>query len=274
MTLVEIRLPSLSLVGLMVIVASLMGENGQSVTVKLVRALSIFLGISICFLAATRGQLIFSIFLSILLYPVAYEIKSISQFFTRTATIGVIAGIMLVIGKLFLFKTDSSARFSADELASGFSGRMMFARTMMSEYSANPSHYLQGLGTGSFNAIVQHDGDNYLYPHNLIVEVLTHHGLIGFCLLIGIFIVTGVHTLKLIKLIPTGQADRGAVAIVIAISGYLTLIAMKQGSFLLVPIPFYMYLITTKLYLRSSAKETQEFCLDEDGYAGDLPPNN
>ncbi len=249
--------------GLMVIVASLMGQDYHNILVKLIRLFAILLGISICFLAAARGQLVFSIFFSVLLYPVAYQIKNIVQFFVRAMSIGVVAGIAFVIAKLFLFDTESSARFSSENISEGFAGRLQMARTMMGEYLANPSQYLQGLGTGSYNAIVAHDGDNYLYPHNLIIEVVTHHGMIGSMLLAGIFFITATHTIKLIRLIPTGVVDRSSVAIVIALAGYWTLISMKQGSFLLIPIPFYMYLIISKLYVRSKLDLSPDMYSDD-----------
>jgi len=257
--------------GLIVIVAALMGRPNQGMMVRLIRIASIFLGLSICFLAAARGQLIFAIFFSVLLYPVAYEIKNIGQFFIRASSIGAVAGIMLVIAKMFLFKTDSSQRFGSSEISDGISGRMQMATTMIGEYLANPANYLQGLGTGSYNAIVMSKGDNYLYPHNIVIEVLTHHGLIGFSILMGIFGITGYHTIKLLRMMQEGLVDRGSVAIVIALSGYWTLISLKQGSFLIIPVPFYMYLITSKMYLRQRSEigvheYEEEDCYD---YPGD-----
>ena len=89
-----------------------------------------------------------------------------------------------------------------------------------------------------------------LFRSNLIIEILTDHGLIGFGLFLLVVFVTGIHTFKLLRLIRVHAIDRNAVAIVLAMAGYTTLLSMKQGSYVLIPVPFFMYLIISKLYSR------------------------
>lgn len=249
--------------GLMILFATLMEPQRFIGLTNILRALSIILGVSIAFLVGSRGQLVFAIVLAVMLYPLSHSVRDIKQFFVRAGAIGIFGIVMAVIAKVFLASSVSSQRFTAEDITMGLQGRMYFASTMLSEYAANPGNFMQGLGTGSFNAIVRHDGEGYLYPHNLIIEVLTHHGVIGFVLLISIFTITGYHLYKLWKLALQGYADRSVIAILIAFSSYLTLLSMKQGSFVLIPIPFYAYLIISKLATRSHKEHDHGVSLDE-----------
>lgn len=246
--------------GLMILFGALMEPSSRVALINLLRTFAIILGVSIAFLVGSRGQLVFAILLAVILYPLAHTVRDIRQFFVRAGAVGIFFVVMAVSAKVFLSTSRSTARFTTEDIAVGFQGRVYFASAMLSEYASNPAKYLQGLGTGSFNAIVRHEGDGYLYPHNLIIEVLTHHGLIGLALLAGIFSITAYHLSKLWRLALRGLADRSVVAILIAITGYLTLLSMKQGSFILIPMPFYAYLIVSKLSMRSEAE------LADDGF--------
>ena len=249
--------------GLMILFATLMEPQRFVGLTNLLRTLSIILGVSIAFLVGSRGQLVFAIALAVMLYPLSHSVRDIKQFFVRAGAIGIFGIIMAVIAKVFLASSVSSQRFTADDISVGLQGRMYFATSMLNEYVANPAYYLQGLGTGSFNAIVRHGGVGYLYPHNLIIEVLTHHGMIGFTLLMGIFAMTGYHLYKLWRLAMKGIVDRSAVAILLAFTFYLTLLSMKQGSFILIPIPFYAYLISSKLAIQKRAELAHDIYGDE-----------
>lgn len=235
--------------GIMVIVGALMRQTNKNLIVAALRVGGIILGITICFFSASRGQFIASLAVSILFFPVAYQIKNAKQFFIRAGMFGAMAGIMLIVAQKFLFSSIASERFTGESLTGGVDSRMYYAKTLLGEYFANPAHYLQGMGIGSFNQYVQAgSGEGHSYPHNLFVEILADHGMIGFGLLLMIILISGIHTYKLLRMVHFGLIERHAVAIVLALSGYVTLISMKQGSYLLIPIPFYMYLIISKVY--------------------------
>ena len=234
--------------GLVLIVATLMEPKSKNPLIGILRVLAILFGLLISFLVGSRGQLVFSLFFAVLLYPVAHEIRDIKQFFIRAGSVGFVAVVLGLVIKMFLLSSNASERFSVENISEGIAGRMYFITTMLNEYGARPANYLQGLGSGSFNALVSHDSDDFIYPHNLIIEVLTHHGVIGFTLLCGIFLLTAKHSLALIRAGFSGTFDRSSIAIVLALAGYVTMISMKQGSFLLYPLPFYMYLVISKLY--------------------------
>ena len=236
--------------GIMLLVAALMEPRKKNIIISILRVGGISLGLLIAFLVGTRGQLMFSIFFAVLFYPIAHEIRNMKQFLIRSISIFSVMGILMIIAKFVLSSSEAGDRFSSESLAGGVSGRMYFITELFGAYASHPMNYLQGLGSGSFNRYVVRDGDGFLYPHNLIVEILTHHGVIGFTLMVVIFVLTAKHAILLIRGGLAGTIDRSVVAIVLGLSAYSFLISMKQGSFLLYPLPFYMFLIVSKLLYR------------------------
>lgn len=245
--------------GIMVIIGALMRQNTKSLVITGLRVGGIVLGITICFFSASRGQLLFSITVAVLFYPVAYQIRNAKQFLIRAGSLGAMAGVILIVANTFLFNSAAGERFSGENIADGVDSRLYYAKTLLSEYFANPGHYLQGMGIGSFNLYVEAGSkEGFSYPHNLFIEILADHGMIGFGLLLMIILISGIHTYKLLRMVHFGLIERHAVAIVLALSGYVTLISMKQGSYLLLPLPFYAYLILSKLYMARTAELAEQ----------------
>jgi hypothetical protein len=252
--------------GTMMIIAVLMEPERKNLLFSMLRIGALLVGLSVSFFVGSRGQLVFSLFVAVLCYPVAHEIKDVRQFFIRTASAGATLLLVALVAKTFLLGSEASARFSSESLTEGVNSRMYFITEMLNAWGSNPANYLQGLGTGAFNAIVPHGKDGFLYPHNLVIEILTHHGLIGFTLLSFIGLVTAVHGLRLVSLGRHGLINRGVVAIILAMTLYVTMISLKQGSFMLYPLPFYMCMVVSKLYSRtmSELKETGDIARWDD----------
>lgn len=238
--------------GYMMLFAALMESQKSSFICWTIRLGAFLLGAAIAFLVGSRGQLVFALFFSVLLYPLAHQIQNVKQFFLRAGSAGVALAFIALLGKVLVSSSKSAQRFTASDISQGLDGRIYFAKELLGEYVRNPANYLQGIGTGSFNAVVKHDGEGYLYPHNLVVEVLAHHGIIGLTILCGIFAITGVHMLKAYRLARRGFIDRSSVAMMIGLVCYTTMLALKQGSFVLIPLPFFSYLMLSKLITRES----------------------
>ncbi len=244
--------------GTMMIIAMLMEPERKNILISLLRVAALIAGLSVSFFVGSRGQLVFSVFAAVLCYPIAHEIKDIKQFFIRTFSAGFVVLLVAFVAKTFFLGSESTERFSSDSITEGFYARMYFTTEMLNAWGGNPANYIQGLGTGAFNAIVPHGEDGFLYPHNLVVEILTHHGLIGFTMMSLIFLITATHAFRLINFGRQGIVNRGVVAIVLAMTMYVIMISMKQGSFMLYPLPFYMFMVISKLYSRSVSEAGAE----------------
>lgn len=233
--------------GAILIVAALFKPQNYIKPIMLLRITSIFAGMGIMVLSGTRGQLVFAIALSVLFFPIAYQVKNMAQFILTSAGGGVMGLIFLVALKLFFAGGAAADRWSSEGISQGMSSRMRYATIMFGEYISNPSALLGGLGTGAFNAYVDENADHFLYPHNLVVEVITEHGLIGLALLTGIFVTTGLSALRLFRYYKDDPVYRPVLAILLALCSYVTLISMKQGSYALIPVPFFWYLVLAKI---------------------------
>ncbi|MCA9304079.1 MAG: hypothetical protein KC996_08160, partial [Phycisphaerales bacterium] len=233
--------------GAILIVAALFKPSRFPKPILVLRIASIFAGMGIMVLSGTRGQLLFAVALSVAFFPVAYRIKSAAQFFLTSGAVGMMCGLFYLAIKVFFVSGESNDRWSAAGLSQGMSSRMYYATTMLGEYVGNPGALLGGLGSGAFNAYVDENSENFLYPHNLVIEVLTEHGLIGLGLLMGIFLTTGLAALRLFKHYREDPVYRPVLAILFALCAYVTLISLKQGSYALIPLPFYWYLVLAKI---------------------------
>lgn len=238
--------------GMIVIVAALMGSGANRPILLLFRIAAVLLGLWVTVLSAVRGQLIFAVLISVACYPLANEVKNLTQFFTKSAIAGVMCVFFYIAFKFFLSESGESAeRWSSAEVSEGLSARTFFARELLGAYFSRPGYVLQGLGTGSFNAYVAHGSEGYIYPHNLFVEVLGEHGLIGFALLIGALVCVGAAAKRLILSAKWEPRMRPAYAMAVGLCGYMSMIAMKQGSYAIVPIPFHWYLVLAKVERRN-----------------------
>jgi hypothetical protein len=254
--------------GAILIVAALYKPTVHVKPVLLIRIAAVFAGIGIMVLSGTRGQLVFSVMLSVLFFPVAYQIKNISQFFLTSAAAAVMGGAFYIALKAFFGSTDANtaSRWTTEGISRGLSGRQGFATLMLGEYFSSPGAFLGGLGTGAFNFYSFEQRDRFLYPHNLLIEVLTEHGIIGFGLLMGIFYTMAKGSLRLFRMYRDNPTYRPVCAILYALCAYVTLISMKQGSYALVPLPFFWYLVLAKIEhrARNQAEADQQLNFNDD----------
>ncbi|MBL4591499.1 MAG: O-antigen ligase family protein [Phycisphaerales bacterium] len=246
--------------GAVLIVAALYKPTRYIKAILLLRVITIFAGIGVMLLSGTRGQLIFAIGLSVAVFPIAHQVKNTAQFLVTSAAAGAMGLLFLLAIKIFLSgSSDSGVRWSADNIADGISSRMYYATTILEEYLSRPSALLGGLGTGAFNAYASNEGDNYIYPHNLIVEILTEHGLIGIGLLAGIFGLMAAASLRLYRNYKDDIEYRSTFAILLALCAYATLISMKQGTYTAIPTPFFWYLVLAKIDNQTKARNAMQY---------------
>lgn len=234
--------------GTVAIFAALMSVSRAGSLVALIRTGAVVLGLATCFLAGVRGQLVFAIVFSVAFFPLANRVKDVKQFAIRSIATGAACAVVLLVYKMFLSGSESVERFSAQQLAGGFEARTYFLTESFKAYMERPANFLQGLGAGSFSALVRHDSDGYLYPHNLLIDVLMHQGLLGFGITAVVFILVARSALVLVQRARQDLVNRNSVAITLALTGYVTMISMKQGTFLLYPLPFYMFLVLVKMH--------------------------
>lgn len=242
--------------------------------VNLVRAGAITIGLIIALLSGSRGQLIGAVFCGVVMFPFARQIKNMVQFITVSASAGVgLVFVMLVLN--FATTRDAATRWSSGALTEGVGTRQQMIMTMMGEWISRPQAFLQGLGTSSFE--YYYTISDAPYVHNMPVQVLTEHGVIGLVMLTVIMIITYKMSRSLLTLYRDQPRELSTAAVLIAYCMYQFILSLKQGSWFASGAPFWTFLILAKIHSRTmremreySALETyQDYYDADDGSYGE-----
>jgi O-antigen ligase len=151
---------------------------------KLFYIFMMIFNISMILLSGSRGAVISVAIISLFIYY-QYIIKS-GKGFSYTVTLSIVACVTF----LFLIRTDGFSfawyrisRLFESDFGIASSGRDVFYQQSLIQFQEHPLS-LTGIG-----AYANHFG-SYVYPHNIILEILNDFGLIGF--LIASFIISFV----------------------------------------------------------------------------------
>jgi hypothetical protein len=248
-------LATANLGGTIVIFGMLYRPDRAALLVNLIRAAAITTGLVIALLSGSRGQLIGAIFCGVVMFPFARQIKNTLQFITVSASAGIaIVFIMLVLN--FATTRDAATRWSPEALTEGTGTRGRLIVTMMGEWISNPVALVQGLGTSSFQYYWQLDDTPYV--HNMPVQVITEHGLIGLVLLSVIMLLTARAALQLLRMYKDQASELSAAAILIAFCIFQFLMSLKQSNFFTSASPFWVFLLLAKVHAHA-VKEGAEY---------------
>jgi hypothetical protein len=222
-----------------------------------VRIILVILGAIISLQSGSRGQFFGAIAVSLLLIPVASQIKSILSLISILISTILISIIIYYVYSITLGGLQSFAvkRFDINELLFGVSsaeGRLSNIQTLFFAWISSPIAYLIGLGTGAFSTITSSGED---YPHNLLAEVAFELGIIGFLLLFICLISAGKSCFQLFIHYRNMQEERSAVTLLIGYIAYEFILANKQGALWGVPILFLFTSIAGRLEKRIILEE-------------------
>ncbi|MBX3388033.1 MAG: O-antigen ligase family protein [Phycisphaeraceae bacterium] len=242
--------------GFMMIAAMLMNFKDKGRLGILFTVAGLVLGLGLAIVSGSRGQIIFAVFVSILMYPVARRIRDTKQFFF----VALSAGFMLLVIALtfsFFLEGEAARRWTFNLVEEGTSDRSERVMDAIRFYIANPAGWLMGNGTNSFAYFVGHLFD---YPHNIVAEMLLDYGLVGFGLFLGALWCTFKYSRAMVKIWGEDPVDRGTVAAWIGICLFALLVSFKQGSVIGQPTPFYFWIILAKIYFDElKAARTREY---------------
>ncbi len=265
-------LATATLGGTIVIIAALFKPTRFPLFVNLVRLGALGSGLAIAMLSGSRGQLLGAGLVSLLMFPFARRVKNIFQFVSVSFSAVFVLGLGYLVLSL-VTTTDAASRWDMSTLESGLGSRWSMITTMLGEFLSSPMNYLQGLGTSSFQTYWTGGGD-LPYVHNMPVQILTEHGLIGATLLMAILVLVARASYLLMKHYRDDPGMLSTAAIIIAICMYQLLLSFKQGSFFTSAVPFWWFLVLSKVYWRTMKdfKETELSAYDSDGYGLDAYP--
>lgn len=263
-------LASAQMGGQMAFIAALIRPRRVSLLWLFVRLGALLLGLLLAVQAGSRGQLVASVFLIVTLFPMASKVKDIKQFFLTAAGFAAVAGVAFMAIKLGL-DTDPNAesRWSLTLASEHLETRTGEVMKLLVWFWSEPFHWLFGLGPNAFGSLPDQDGT---YVHNVLVEVLCEYGVFGMSLFIALATVTYLHARDLFRRHAEDPAMRSAVAVLVAIGLYSFFLALKQGSFLDVPEPYYFWLLIVKINCgeRLAERSYQAQLAEHDAYYAHL----
>lgn len=208
------------------------------------RVAGVFLGLGIAVAAGSRGQLAIAILVMIAFYPLARQVKDIKQFFLTAIGLGVMSALALISLSFFVGQDRLQAnRWDPSTWGENLEGRGFEAWKLMEAWAASPMHWLFGLGVNAFSFI---SGDAHSYAHNIFIEMLGELGLFGlviFCVLLTWLFKMSRELFVTYKDDPVGRAT---VAVLLSQAAYLGLLALKQGTFVSIPEPWYIWVLVAK----------------------------
>ncbi len=232
--------------GMLMITAALLKPTRAGTLVLLIRIGAIFAGLGMAIASGSRGQTVLAVLAGVMVFPLARRVKNVQQFFVTVLLAGLFAAMAFAAFKFFLGQnTNQATRWSLDTWQEIVDGRAMTAWKMVEVYISSPGNWLMGLGTNAFSEIA--GATDVPYAHNLPLEMLCELGVIG----LVIFALISYMVLKDSKDLYTGfSADdhaRATVAVLFGQALYLTFLSFKQGTFVSIPEPWYLWMLIAKL---------------------------
>jgi len=246
--------------GMLLICAVLFRPERASVWLTIVRAAGFAMGLGLAVASGSRGQVMIAVAVVVMMFPLAYPVRNVVQFFaTAFGLIIVLGGILFVFDAMT--SADNVARWEAESLSVALDDRWERAILMTTTYLSSPAHWIFGLGSNAYTAISAHDTG---YVHNQIVEICTEQGLIGTFMLAGMLWFCFKGTRRMLNVYRDDQLMRPAVATLAGIALFGLGLAMKQGSFLGAPgVTFFWICMLGKV----SAHEMRMADLNEQAWA-------
>ncbi len=243
--------------GSLMVIAALSSFSNGFLALSL-RATAFIAGAGLTLLSGSRGQMIAAVVAITIMLPIVYRFSSFRGVMATLAGAAVLVTGLLFAGSRFI-TADNDARWTAESLTTGGSGRFENAYDLLSTWIESPGYWIQGLGYRSFESIPNRSGAPY--SHMLFADALGEAGLIGACLL-GVAIVAAWRSgRRLSRLVADDASSRACGSIIIALVAYFLLIANKQGSMLGNPMLFAMIVILGRIakerVIRSEAEEVE-----------------
>ncbi|MCI0362247.1 MAG: hypothetical protein L0Y44_04200 [Phycisphaerales bacterium] len=221
------------------LVAALIRPTG-ALLYNILRVTTFLSGFGLAILTGSRGQVLAGALSGVLVYPIARKVANPKQFLVNCAGFAILLLGIYVSFKLFVGDVNRE-RWDVHGLLLAMVGRYEMAWTLFSAWLESPEHWLFGLGPTAYMSLTGH-----LYVHNVPVEILCEHGLVGasFFGIMSFFMAR--HALALWKIHQDDPPMRAAVGVLVGICLYSLLLSLKQGSFIH-PVPFCWWLVLAKI---------------------------
>lgn len=230
--------------GLVAIAATLHARKRLGVTGLLRPAIAV-LGLGLALITA-RGQFLGAVLVIVAFYPIARQVRNLNNFLATAFGLALLGGMVMIAVSLFL--GDATAeRWSSAQFNEGIAGRTYVWSSLLGQMPTHPYSFLIGLGTAASASATGMVGELNSYPHNLIIQLIGEHGLLGLVLFGGICLALYRHCRHAWEVEREDPGRRATLVTLWAFCGYSLLLMLKQGSFALMPEPFWMFVLAARV---------------------------
>lgn len=240
--------------GVLIIIAALFLPRDRSGASTLLRAGGLLLGLALALMSGSRGQVLFAVLISMLLFPLARSIRNLKGFLATALGILTIGAAVYFIAPIALDRFGAQ-RWDVGKLEEGATVRLQNAMVLVEAQAERPVTYLTGLGFNAFSAYTPSATEPY--SHNVALDIFSELGLAAFALYASIIWRAVSDCRRLMAMFANDPLHRSAIAAAIGLALFFLLLSLKQGNLWATGPLFMMLIVLRRLRLR------EECLLDE-----------
>jgi len=145
------------------------------------------------------------------------------------SVLGLIAGFFVVRYGLALVASETTIdRWEYKHIVRGSETRILNILDLFAAYFRTPTAWLFGLGFNTFSVITS--GEKEPYSHNILVDALCEHGLVGLALTVAFLLLSLRSCVALVRWYSEVGPRRASSATLFALLSFDILVSMKEGN--------------------------------------------
>tara|TARA_R110002095_G_scaffold29384_1_gene29029 strand:+ start:452 stop:1618 length:1167 start_codon:yes stop_codon:yes gene_type:complete len=232
-----------TLAGVLMVVAVLYAE-GKLVSVwSVLRICAILVGTLVIIRSGSRGQMLAFILVASTVAPLKYKFMN-PKFVISAIFVLTIAAVTMNYAIQEYWQEDG--RWKGEQVAHDTGGRLLFSKTLITQWFDKSSAIVVGLGNSSSYDLIG------IYGHNVTVEILTEEGFVGFLFYFSFLFWLLYMGLKRIRDAKLAPAERDTIYIAAAVFLYFFILSFKQGSLIGAHVLFMSGIVLSELVKRRS----------------------
>lgn len=242
--------------GATLMVGALMRRTTLGIISVPLRLAAVLLGAVVAIKSGSRGQFIFAIGLSVIFFPIAAQVRSVTAFLSTAVGMAVIGGIVAFLASTLL-EGFAARRFSAEQLLYGSSSTLeRFSNVvgLAGRWISSPLAIAVGLGYYAYSSF----GYGAEYSHVVAADVLFELGIPGALLYVAMVLLVIRASRGLMRIASDDPFERSAAALLIALMTFQFLLSNKQGELWGVTPFFMLACVVTRLEIRYARRPSDD----------------
>lgn len=198
--------------------------------------------------SGTRGQAFFALVVIAGFLPVSRKLRNLRSYLSTVAT-GAVLGAVIILAFSYVSVQSDTDRWQASAVADATGVRIVNVLDLLGAFVRSPLSWFIGLGFNAFSAVTGLIEQGY--SHNLFADVLCEEGIPCFLLLLVAYRSMWRAWKSLFRRYADRPLERSAIAILLAMVVYQSLIAAKEANLWSAWLLFSFMCIISRLEIRT-----------------------